>query len=88
MSINGADLNTTYDSKLRNYYKLDFDNGHTTVTPGINFKKSQFEFWNKYLYAYDYLTCNKNNIFKIAEIVIKVFYCQNNLATVSPHNIQ
>ena len=63
MSINGADLNTTYDSKLRNYYKLDFDNGHTTVTPGINFKKSQFEFWNKYLYAYDYLTCKKNNIF-------------------------
>jgi hypothetical protein len=41
-----------------------------------------------YLFIITSILLTGDILHKIAEIVIKVFYCQSNLATVSPHNIQ
>lgn len=58
MSTNDTELTEVYDSKIRNYYKIDYNGTQAVVTTGVNFRKPYYEFWNKYLYKYEDTMCD------------------------------
>jgi hypothetical protein len=59
--MNDTENLTPYNSTLKSYNKLDFDNEHTVVTHEINFRRPRMDFWYNYLFPYDTgLTCSAN----------------------------
>lgn len=61
ISMNDTENLTPYNSTLKSYNKLDFDNEHTVVTHEINFRGPRMDFWYNYLFPYDTgLTCSAN----------------------------
>lgn len=72
ISMNDTENLTPYNSTLKSYNKLDFDNEHTVVTHEINFRGPRMDFWYNYLFPYDTgLTCsaNMNSVISISLII-------------------